>query len=81
MSTITITNLTDTAVAGETDLRQAVAEAASGDTIVLASGDFGELIQLKSPLTVTGTNLSIDFGAAKTTPAPTTKLMARSSSR
>ena len=44
MSTITITNLTDTPVAGETDLRQAVAEAKSGDTIVLASGDFGELI-------------------------------------
>jgi hypothetical protein len=65
MSTITISNLTDTPVAGETDLRQAVAEADSGDTIVLASGDFGEFIQLKSPLTVTGTNLTIDFGAGQ----------------
>jgi hypothetical protein len=32
MSTITVTNTTDTPVAGETDLRQAVAEARSGDT-------------------------------------------------
>ena len=52
MSTITITNLTDTPVAGETDLRQAVAQAKSGDMIVLASDDFGEFIQLKSPLVI-----------------------------
>jgi hypothetical protein len=66
MSTITITNPGDTPVAGETDLRQAVAEAHSGDTIVLASGDFGELIQLKSPLVIpTGANLTIDFGAGQ----------------
>ena len=72
MSTITITNLTDTPVAGETDLRQAVAEADSGDTIVLASGDFGELIQLKSPLTVTGTN-----SRSISAPAKTMRLMMR----
>jgi hypothetical protein len=33
MSTITVTNLTDASAAGETDLRQAVAEAGSGDRI------------------------------------------------
>ncbi|MBV9908320.1 MAG: VCBS repeat-containing protein, partial [Hyphomicrobiales bacterium] len=67
MSTITVTNVTDTLVAGETDLRQAVAEAKSGDTIVLASSnDFGQTIQLKSPLVIAaGANLTIDFGAGK----------------
>ena len=66
MSTITITNLTDTPVAGETDLRQAIAEAGSGDKIVLASSDFGELIQLSSPLVISaGANSTIDFGAGE----------------
>jgi hypothetical protein len=48
MNTITVTNLSDTPVAGETDLRQAVAEAKSGDTIVGAG--------------TAGANLTIDFG-------------------
>ena len=66
MSTITITNPSDTPVAGETDLRQAVAEAGSGDTIVLTSSLFGELIQLSSPLVISaGKNLTIDFGAGE----------------
>ena len=66
MSTITITNPSDTPVAGETDLRQAVAEAGSGDTIVLTSSLFGELIQLSSPLAISaGKNLTIDFGAGE----------------
>ena len=66
MSTIPVTNLTDTPVAGETDLRQAITQAHNGDTIVLASGDFGELIQLKSRLIVSaGANLTIDFGAGE----------------
>jgi hypothetical protein len=66
MGTITVTNLSDTPVAGQTDLRQAVAEAAIGDTVVLASGDFGEIIQLESPLIIAaGKNLTIDFGAGE----------------
>jgi hypothetical protein len=66
MSTIPVTNLTDTPVAGETDLRQAITQAHSGDTIVLASFDFGELIRLKSPLIVSaGANSTIDFGAGE----------------
>ena len=66
MSTIPVTNLTDTPLAGETDLRQAITQAHSGDTTVLASGDFGELIRLKSPLIVSaGANLTIDFGAGE----------------
>jgi FG-GAP-like repeat len=66
MTTITITNPTDTAVAGKTDLREAVAAAQSGDTIVLASGSFGDFIQLKAPLIIAaGKNLTIDFGAGE----------------
>ena len=66
MSTITITNLTDTPVAGETDLRQAVAEATSGELISLARADFGEFIQLNSPLVISaGKDLTIDFGAGE----------------
>ena len=63
---VTITNLADTPVAGETDLRQAVAAAKSADTIVLASGNSGEVIQLNSPLVLqAGANLTIDFGAGQ----------------
>jgi hypothetical protein len=66
VSTITITNPSDTPVARETDLRQAVAEAGSGDTIVLTSSLFGELIRLSSPLVISaGKNLTIDFGAGE----------------
>ena len=61
MSTITIPNLTDTPVAGETDLRQAVARAHSGDVIVPTGSSF---IQLNPPLIFSaGANLTIDFGA------------------
>jgi hypothetical protein len=60
LSTITITNLGDTPVAGQTDLRQAVAEAKSGDTIV-GSG----FVTLDTPLIVSaGANLTIDFGSS-----------------
>ena len=64
MTTITVTNVTDSPIAGETDLRQAVAQAGSGDTIVLAGVLFGDLIKLNAPLTIAaGKNLTIDFGS------------------
>jgi hypothetical protein len=64
MATITITNVTDTPIAGETDLQQAVAQAGSGDTLVLAGVLFGDLITLNSRLTIAaGKNLAIDFGS------------------
>ena len=57
--------MTDSPIAGgETDLRQAVAQAGSGDTIVLAGVLFGDLIKLNAPLTIAaGKNLTIDFGS------------------
>src|SRR5262249_54247260 len=50
-STLTVTNLGDTGVAGDGSLRGEVAAALPGDTIVFAQGQHGS-IRLGSPLTL-----------------------------
>ena len=50
MSIITVTNFGDAPVAGETDLRQAIAQAAVGDTIASADTSNGAFISLSAPI-------------------------------
>ena len=59
LSTFTVNNSTDTPVAGETDLRQAIASANSttgANTIEFASGGTAETITLSSQLTLSNTS-------------------------
>jgi hypothetical protein len=66
VSTITVTNNTDTAIAGEIDLRQAVAEASAGDTIVFAPHECD--VTLNSPLVIAaGKDITIDGDPGATT--------------
>ena len=63
MTTITVDNYTDAPVAGEIDLRQAVAEASAGDTIAFPAHptNSSPIITLDSPLVIAaGMDLTID---------------------